>query len=342
MGNHAPTNAPNVTAAQAAGTGSGPAQEAAQSTRRLNTAMSDLDRLAQALLYAETAPATDLYARMNRCRFPTRCGLAACPPCRRRYIGSQQKAARSKLAGHGNADLGFLSLVVGATTEVLEVEGMFRGAKKVLKNLIEAQRRQRKRWNALQALLWLEVDAVAAEDIDKLPPDKRQQYGEFGINCADPSRPVWIVTVHGIIAHPGIEIQEVRMELEDRWSKSRQVKLKAFYSHQTPEQNIDGVIGYSLKHLLRIHFGWSDGHRVEETWPAAWSAEYYTDLFSWTHGFKSQRMSLSAYDPDHPNSKARRERRAHCETYTLDNDSCDSEYSGDNIFDYFDVMPISV
>lgn len=298
------------------------------------------DRLAEALIYAENAPATDLYARMNRCRDTSRCGVAACPSCRRRYIGVQRRAAQSRFSAHGNADLAFLTLVIDATPDVLEIEGIFRRFKKSLKNLVEVQRRYRRRWKALQILLWLEVDAVAADDIDKLPPDKREQCKGFDLRGASPSRPVWIITVHGIIAHPGLDIQEVRRELESRWSVSRQVDLRPFYTHQTPKENIARIVGYSLKHLLRIRFGWADGHNPEQTWPAAWAAEYYADLFSWSHGFKSQRMSMSAYDPNHPNSKANREDRKALWNRYRTNDSDASESYDASSSDYLEPMPI--
>lgn len=253
------------------------------------------DLLMRELAHSTHPRAAPLLHRMNRCEGENEwggqftCRTHGCKACRDREIGKQVRKARDRFASARNEDLAFLSVVIGATCNVEEVREVFRKFNKDLRNLTDANRRQRRRWRRLEVLLWLETDAMAGDDFVHLAPDKTAQLGEMIPLFVHESGPVWIVTAHGIVHHPGVEIQEVRAEFERRWPGHKRAHLQAFWLDQPKDKNIRRTINYAMKHECRTHLG-----AVEERWPGAWMAQYYSDLSEWSRGFLSTRFSINA------------------------------------------------
>jgi len=248
------------------------------------------DRLLAELSYCANPHALTLLSRMRRCGDPDdwggqfTCRTPACANCRGREIGKQWRKAKTRFANVGNDDLAFLSHVIGATPNVDEVGAIFKTFAKDLRNLIDSNRRKRRRWNAVESLLWLETDAIMAGDYIHLAPDKMEQLGELAPMFVHQNGPVWIVTAHGIVSHPGVDLQEVRAEFERRWPGHKRVDLRAFWDNQTKEKNLRGIINYSLKHECRTHLG-----LYSESWPMSWMTEYYSYLHGWSRGFYRMR-----------------------------------------------------
>ena len=250
------------------------------------------DRLLTALAHCGSVNASALLCRLSQCggegwNGQFTCRTPACARCRGRYIGSQCRAALKRFTALGNDRLAFASIVIGATTHLDDIADLFAKFRKDLRNLVEANRRQRRRWNGLEALLWLETDALCGEDYCHLGTDKQAQLGEMAPMFVQASGPVWVITVHGVIAHPDIDHQEVQAELDRRWPGTKRVDVRPFYGHQTEEQNLRYTINYALKHQCRTHLG-----NIIEPWPASWIAAYYSHLHQWSRGFQSMRISI--------------------------------------------------
>ncbi len=246
------------------------------------------------LAYSGGADAAALRSRMKRCggeewNYQFSCRTAACATCRGRYVGRQRRAATKRFAKHQNDDLAFASIVIGATAHVDEIGETFTKFRRDLRNVVDANRRHRRRWNNLEALLWLETDALSGNDYVHLGSDKQAQLGEMAPLFVRDSGPVWVVTAHGVIACPGIDYQEVGEDFRQRWPGTKRVDVRPFYPHQTKEQNLGYTINYALKHECRTHLG-----HITEPWPVGWMAEYYSYLNRWSRGFQSTRISISS------------------------------------------------
>lgn len=262
------------------------------------------ERLLAELPYAGSLASDRLLHRMRRCGEPDEwnghftCRTPGCASCRGRYVGAQVRAANKRFADAQNDDMAFVTIVVGATSDVSEIGDIFQKFRKDLRNVVDSHRRQRRGWDGVEFMLWLETDAFAAEDFLLLGPDKRSQLGEMIPLSVSMAGPVWVVTVHGIVGLNGLEHQHVRQQLEERWSGHKQVDVARFFAHRSKEQNLRSTINYALKHECRVHLG-----NVEMEWGRGWAASYYGFLSTWSRGFQSLRISISPKggrsSPDH-------------------------------------------
>ena len=252
------------------------------------------ERLARALAYSTSNRASSLLSQMNRCgsaewHYQFTCRTAGCASCRGRYIGKQVRQASARYQHLSNRDISFASIVIGATTCVDEIGDIFAKFRKDLRNLTDSNRRVRRRWSALDMMLWLEVDAMSGSDYILLGSDKQTQLGEMAPFFVMKDGPVWIVTCHGVIAHPHIDRQEVLAELDRRWAGHKRCDLRAFDTSNEVATNLRRTINYALKHECRTHLG-----NHAEAWPDAWMAEYYSYLNEWSRGFQSTRIVINS------------------------------------------------
>lgn len=262
---------------------------------RLNNGMapSPTTRLATALAYMTSNRASDLLSRMNRCgsgewNYQFTCRTPGCDVCRGRYIGKQSREATKRYGDLMNDDMAFVSVVIGATTSVDEVADIFSKFRKDLRNLVDANRRSRPRWRDIDAMLWLETDALSGADYVHLGSDKQKQLGELAPLFVMRDGPVWVVTAHGVVSHAGIDRQEVLAELDRRWPGHKRTDLRAFDRANKLQTNLRRTINYSLKHECRSHLG-----LVTEPWPDKWIAEYYSFLSNWSRGYQSTRITIN-------------------------------------------------
>jgi hypothetical protein len=90
--------------------------------------------------------------------------------------------------------------------------------------------------------MWLETDAFAAEDYLYLGSDKRAQLGELVPMFVNRQGPVWVVTAHGLVHLNGLEPQQIRDALQERWAGTKQVDVRPLYDHRTVSQNIGSIV----------------------------------------------------------------------------------------------------
>lgn len=254
--------------------------------------MPTTDRLIEALAHSSHHAAPSLLGRMRECggsgwNDQFTCRTPGCSACRSRYIGYQRRSAERRFSRLENADLSSASIVIGVVTDLADIGAEWAKFRKDVRNLIDSRRRLNGLWSCVEILLWLEVDAMHGDDYIHLADEKSAQLGSLMPVAVWPSRPVWIVTCHGIIAHPAIDSGQVQREFERRWTAPRAVMLKPFDQTNARAGNIGGVVNYALKHRCRTSLG-----AYHETWPIAWAADYYSYLHSWSRGFQSTRISV--------------------------------------------------
>jgi hypothetical protein len=101
--------------------------------------------------------------------------------------------------------LAFLTIVLGVTRpgEVEDITAIWNEAKRDLRNVVDRRRRKSPSWEAVELVMWLEVDAVDVQDIACLGSDKKRQIGELRVIPFDATGPVFIVTCHGVVERAG-------------------------------------------------------------------------------------------------------------------------------------------
>lgn len=222
------------------------------------------------------------------------CNRPACETCRNRYIGRQRRAATERFSALGNESLGLVSLVVAATTDLEAVPAIWATLRKDLRNLVDSMRRRDGLWALTEFALWLEMDALAPEDFQHLPPEKRVQLGKLAPAILFEGQPVWIVTCHGIVAHPMQTSEQICARLAQRWSAPGQVHVRPFYQLDFAK-NVAGVVNYSLKHQSVTSLESKDEDHftpIKSDWPLSWVAEYHAFLNGWSRGFQSMRITI--------------------------------------------------
>lgn len=253
----------------------------------------------EALGHSSHSEARRLQTALTRCGhdwFGTfLCNRAACESCRGRYIGRQRRAATKRFAALGNEALSLASIVIGGTNCLEDVPAMWSGFRKDLRNIVDSMRRRDGLWALTEFVVWLEIDAVSADDFSRLPPEKRVQLGELASAIGFGDEPIWIVTCHGIVAHPMQTSGRIHSRLAQRWPVLGQVHLRPFYQWNDPATNIARVVNYSLKYEASTSLESRDDDdftSIEDKWPLSWVAKYHAFLNGWSRGFQSTRISI--------------------------------------------------
>ena len=106
-------------------------------------------------------------------------------------------------------------------------------------------------------------------------------------------------SIHAVAWFSGVDWQEVNHALTHQWPVPRQAHLELARSHLEPEQNIQNIVNYALKHKCQTKLG----HAVVD-WPAAWLGQYYTWLHSWTELPKHASYDLSDRSVGNPEKRS--------------------------------------
>jgi len=214
-----------------------------------------------------------------------KCRLPACPYCRALYARRAGRAAVTAFDAADNSELSMASVLLGGTIDVEKIGDIFLTARSDLRNRVNRQRSMLRRWDRVQIVGWLEVDAVSPLDVPLLPPERREALLAMGLPSAEDHDVIWLPSFHAVVWHPGVDWQEVRDAFALQWECARQVHVQPARSHLTPEQNIRNIVSYALKHQCQTSIG---GARID--WPPSWLAEFYEWLHSWSQGFRRTRV----------------------------------------------------
>lgn len=223
---------------------------------------------------------TDSLGYFYTCRQP------ACSHCRSRYIKRQYRAALDRFGRCAKSDLAFFTVVLGSAERADEIGDVIAHTRSTLRNLFTKHRALRKRWADVELVGWFEIDALCADDAPLLGHERATLVSDLGIRLAADC-PTYLPTIHGIVALNGLDHQQFRDALMEKWPVARQVDVRPFYDHAPKEKSILCTIRYALK---RTHVSSLKGVDVE--WPDSWLVDFETWQFHHSRSFQSIRVSI--------------------------------------------------
>jgi hypothetical protein len=223
---------------------------------------------------------TDSLGYFYTCRQP------ACFHCRRRYVARQTKAALNRFAGCKRGDLSFLTVVFDPAYDVADIEGVVARARPTIRNIFAKHRRGSRRWRKAQLLGWIEVDALCGDDVPGLGSERAVLLDEMGVQLR-PERPTYLPTLHAVVAHEGLDWQEIRDAFSEKWTAARQVHVRPLYGHQPVEKSIGCIVRYVMKRTCTTSL-----IGTKEIWPTSWLVEFETWTASWSRSFQSLKVSV--------------------------------------------------
>jgi hypothetical protein len=159
-------------------------------------------------------------------------------------------------------------------------------ARSTARNLFNKYRARSKRWNKIELLGWFEIDALSEDDMPLLGSDRAEL---LSLIHAQPhgNAPVYIPTIHGIVSLNGLDYQQFRDALQEKWPHKNQVDVQPFYETAPMEKSIYSVIRYSLKRTCSTFL-----RGVDEPWPDSWLVEFESWHYQWSRGFQSMKLSI--------------------------------------------------
>lgn len=241
------------------------------------TAKEKMDRLRKALLESRNVTDAALLAKLDRCRTDWnqryRCRSPACHVCRRRHVAREQKIIQNTFGERPNDELAFVSVVIGSTGHVNQIGNIIHKCRQDTRNRMKACRRLDRRWEGVCVSGWFEIDAVGADHVPLLPPQRRRLVDQLAVPGFDAWGPTWLPSWHGIVHLNGLSPQTVAAEFRRQWPLDRQVHVAPFDLSLPVDDNLASVTAYSNKFDCSIKLQ----RNVVEVWPAQWEAE----LFGW-------------------------------------------------------------
>lgn len=251
----------------------------------------DINRQVHRRLMAALPPDSELRAKLDMCGTDSpgyfyTCRQPACFHCRRRYAARQTKAALERFAQCRKSDLAFLTVVFDPAYDVADIEDVVSRARPTIRNIFAKQRRSGRHWRRAQLLGWIEVDALCGEDVPGLGSERAGLLDAMGVQLRS-ERPTYLPTLHAIVAHDGLDWQQVRDAFSEKWTAARQVDVTPFYGHQPVEKSLGCVIRYAMKRTCTASL-----LGVEHIWPTSWLVEFETWTAGWSRSFQSLKVSV--------------------------------------------------
>lgn len=262
------------------------------------TSNQKMDRLRAALRHGWNPTDQPLLNKLERCgvdwsgRFP--CRSPACVRCRHSHIRQEQRITADWFGTHDNSDLALVSVVLGGTSEIGDVSSMIASSREATRKRVTACRRDDPRWNGVYLSGWHEIDAVGAEHIPLLPPQRRGLVEQIAPMAFDRLEPMWLPSWHGIIRLNGLSADEVAFQFRRTWKIERQVDVRAFDLNLPVATNLAKVTSYANKFDCSL----SLIGRINEPWPIVWQTEFFGWLNSAQRNpFESLRMTVNQRIP---------------------------------------------
>lgn len=257
-----------------------------------------LARLQEALREQRNPTDKPLLEKLERCAVDWngryRCRTPACPRCRRINSAKQQRDTVYKLGQLENADLAFVTVVLGGTMDINGVGAMIAKSRQDTVNRFAAARRNDERWHGTYLRAWHEIDAVGAEHIPLLPSKRKGLIPAFGPMPADSLTPMWVPTWHGILLLDNLSVEEVTDEFRRQWKLDYQVDVRPVTAEKAVTENLANVASYANKFHTTVNLE----NFQTDPWPLHWEAQYFGWLNSGHRNpFEGLRMSINQCNP---------------------------------------------
>jgi hypothetical protein len=241
---------------------------------------------------------TDLAGRMARCQqgredrragipldWPPMCRSPACPYCRRWLSKSWRSRAANRFAHADNDDCYHCTIMLARSGSLDAVRDLVRLLRTDLRNLRDRAARRDRRWQTLEMVGQVEVDALGPHDIGDLPPQRKavvENLPTFGGSSGYVTHDqivVWVSHVHLACHAPLLTGDDLLTAFRQHWpGPPERVDVGPFIAGDAGH-NAGAIIGYACKHEMRIKL--KDGFDL--SWPVAVQAAYW----GWLHGLRN-------------------------------------------------------
>jgi hypothetical protein len=257
-----------------------------------------VDALIAALRASGDPVQVDLASRLWRCaqgredrrknclsQWPPMCRSPACPSCRRWLSKIWCSRAADRMI-HADNDRCYLITIMLARSGSLDaVRDVSRQLRTDLRNLRDRSARRDWRWRSVEMNGQVEVDALGADDIRLLPPQRKNVIealpvfgGSDGFATYDQTV-IWVSHVHIVCHAPHLDEDDLCAVFQRQWAgASRRVDIRPFREGDAGA-NAAAIIGYACKHEMRLAL--KDGFNL--CWPIAVQAAYW----GWLHGMRN-------------------------------------------------------
>ncbi len=232
------------------------------------------------------------YGRKDRRRglksdWPPMCRSVACVFCR----GGIRKREGMRVAKHfadaDNEACSFATIMlvrIGDLDTIPKIVGRLRTC---LRNLRDRHARHDPRWASLEATGMVEVDAMTAETITVLPPQRRMVIENLPQEGAGDT--VWVLHVHLAVHAPELSRDELREAFQRQYpGSSGRVDVQPFHSKKVVPANAAHTVSYAAKHAMEIKL--TRGYK--EAWPPASQLLYWGWLYGQHDGLRPLRVRL--------------------------------------------------
>lgn len=262
------------------------------------TARQHLERVQRAIRLGLNATDKPLIKKLEECGVKGmngeyRCKTSLCYRCRCTNQRKQERESINLLGHFQNKDLVFVTVVLGATSNIGGLSPLIAKSRQDTRNCFVAARRRDPRWDGTYFKAWHEIDAVGTEHMPILPPDRLSLIPQLAPMAAQTLSPTWLPTFHGMMFTNGLSMDEIKFQFRRQWKLDHQVEIEAFHDWKPVTTNIANIASYANKFHTTVSL---DGG-VRELWPASWAATF----FGWSNSahrnaFEGLRMTINQHD----------------------------------------------
>lgn len=240
------------------------------------TASKQMERLRDELRARRHPTDQALLDKLERCGVDWqdgryRCHSPACVRCRWQNRNVQQRETINWLGDFKNEDLAFVSVVLAGTTDINNVGHLITKSRQDTVNRFKAARRRDKRWTNTHLRAWHEVDAVGAQHIYHLPPQRGVLIPQIAPIDLDGGSATWLPTWHGLMFLNGLPFEDVASELGRQWKLAHQVDVKPLNEEKSVTDNLANLASYANKFHCSVSL--QDG--LADPWPLRWQTEFF-------------------------------------------------------------------
>lgn len=257
------------------------------------TARQRMDRLRAALKAGHDPTDQPLLDRLEACgvgwngRY--RCRTPACFRCRFINIRKQQRDSVDLLGHFGNDDLAWVTVVIGATSNINGVTNLIAKNRQDTRNCVVSARLRDPRWHGTYLRAWHEIDAVGADHMPILPPDRKTLIPALAPIAAQTALPTWLPTWHGLMFRNGLSDHEIKYQFRRQWKLDHQVDVRPLDTSKTVDANLSELSSYSNK----FHTTTTLDGGLKDPWPVTWETKFFGWISSVQRNpFESLRMTV--------------------------------------------------
>lgn len=218
------------------------------------------------------------------------CKSPVCSACRRRHhVQPHQQRAYDRWveADANNEDCSLATIHLACTDDVDCVRQVTLAVRRALRDLRDRMSRVNPAWRNVEFVGVVEVAALYRTDIPLLLSGQADVISKLPC-IGSTGEVVWMPHLHVAIHHPGVERLDLRRALEAQWPGSeRRVHVVAFDQTKMPAANVADIVAYGSKAACVSTLG-----GIEEEWPTALRAIWWTAIRRWKRGLEPLRVQI--------------------------------------------------